>query len=77
MSYFKKTIKNNLKKGYVRPSANKATTTGSTRKEVLPDWFNDKKGQGQVEPKQVKKSNSEAVDQKKEKIERMLQQLRE
>ena len=77
MSYFKAAIKNNLKKGYVRPSANKATTTGSTQKEVLPDWFNDKKGQGQVEPKQVKKSNSEAVNQKKEKIERMLQQLRE
>jgi DNA-binding MarR family transcriptional regulator len=77
MSYFKAAIKNNLKKGYVRPSADKATTTGSTRKEVLPDWFDDKKGQGQVEPKQVKKSNSEAVDPKKEEIERMLQQLRE
>ncbi|MCQ6275413.1 replication protein [Bacillus sp. V3B] len=47
-----------------------------TRTEKLPDWFDDKKEQGQVEPKKKEKPNSEAVDPKKEEIERMLQQLR-
>ena len=72
LNYFKRALTNNFKKGYVRTTTDKALT-GSTRKEVLPDWFDED------EYKTVKPAAQQSEmdpGQKKQELEDMLKRLR-
>ena len=72
LNYFKRALTNNFKKGYVRTATDKALT-GSTRKEVLPDWFDED------EYKTVKPAAQQSEmdpGQKKQELEDMLKRLR-
>lgn len=64
-------LDNKVKKVTNKPKQQKKSA-GSTRKELLPDWFDEKNTRVQ-EPKQTQEKTE---DDKKQEIERMLQELR-
>jgi hypothetical protein len=72
LNYFKRALTNNFKKGYVRTATDKAPT-GSIRKEVLPDWF-DEDEYKTVKP--AAQQNEVDPGQKKQELEDMLKRLR-
>jgi hypothetical protein len=72
INYFKRALNNNINKGYVRPTKDHVTA-GSQQKEMLPNWYDDKKiNKGSA----TGKKKNEDYQQTKAKIEIMLEQLR-